>query len=71
MRNHFSVNHIRSALSFLEVSDGGRHVEMKETLFSARLSDLVETYLRKHNSVPAFLAALTLELVGNHTLLQL
>jgi mitotic spindle assembly checkpoint protein MAD1 len=54
-----------------EVTDGGRHLEMKETPFSAGLSELVETYLRKHNTVPAFLAALTLDLVRNHTLLQL
>ncbi|XP_062507704.1 mitotic spindle assembly checkpoint protein MAD1-like isoform X2 [Corticium candelabrum] len=54
-----------------EVNDGGRCVAMKDTQFSAGLSELVETYLRKHKSVPALLASLTLDLVRNHTLIQL
>ena len=41
----------------------GDTIQLLENDFSARLSDLVEQYLYQHDSMPGFLAALTLRLL--------
>ena len=54
-------------LLFKEDAEG--NLDLLETDFSSRLFDLIETYLQKGNSFPAFLSALTVELY-NRTIQQ-
>lgn len=46
-------------------------LNLLETSYSTRLGPLIETYLHEHNSIPAFLGAITMELFGQQTCIQM
>lgn len=46
----------------------GGELDMLETDYSLTLSDMVQNYLAAHNSMPAFLSSLTLELFNRSTM---
>lgn len=54
-------------LEFQLNSDGA--LQMMETEFSATLDELIDLHLRQHNSIPAFLSTLTMDLFGRTTVL--
>lgn len=49
------------------LNEGGE-LDMLETDYSLTLSDMVGNYLAAHNSMPAFLSSLTLELFNRSTM---
>uniref|UniRef100_A0A2R5LAY9 Putative paramyosin n=1 Tax=Ornithodoros turicata TaxID=34597 RepID=A0A2R5LAY9_9ACAR len=49
----------------------GDKLNLLESNYSAQLGSLIETYLHKHHSIPAFLSALTMQLFGQQTCVEL
>ncbi|XP_042150578.1 mitotic spindle assembly checkpoint protein MAD1 [Ixodes scapularis] len=69
---HYKLTHVyaNSPDDYLLFQNGESSMNVLETDYLKRLSSLAEEYLAKHDSVPAFLSALTLELFAQRSTAQ-
>lgn len=69
---HYKLTHVyaNSPDDYLLFQNGESSMNVLETDYLKRLSPLAEEYLAKHDSVPAFLSALTLELFAQRSTAQ-
>ncbi|CAN8002196.1 unnamed protein product [Ixodes hexagonus] len=69
---HYKLTHVYadSPDDYLLFQNGETSMNVLETDYLKRLSSLAETYLAKHDSIPAFLSALTLELFAQKSMVQ-
>lgn len=68
-QGHFKLTHVyaESPDDYLLFQNSSESMNVLETDYLHQLSSLAATYLGQHNSIPAFLAALTLKLFTQQT----
>ncbi|XP_022249610.1 mitotic spindle assembly checkpoint protein MAD1-like isoform X2 [Limulus polyphemus] len=68
-QNKYKMSHMysESENDYLLFEYANGRLKLLETEYSSQLQELIDTYLKGHNSIPAFLSSLTLELFSQQT----
>lgn len=68
-QNKYKMSHMysESENDYLLFEYASGRLKLLETEYSSQLQELIDTYLKGHNSIPAFLSSLTLELFSQQT----